>query len=62
MKDGYHINIALNGRHYCHVELGRMHPDDAPIRAAEIAARFPASEGFSVSLSVWQATGQSVQF
>lgn len=63
MQSHYEINVSLNGRHFfataprscvSEFEAKRVH--------TEIVARFPASEGFEVSCTYWQASGQRISF
>lgn len=69
MQSNYTLNIARNTgkqnmyggpryEHFCTVELG-PDGDAAKARAADIVARFPASE-FCCDLTYWQCHGTSV--
>jgi hypothetical protein len=56
----YTMNIARNGRHVCRVILpGSTTGETLPV-AREVRARFPASEGFDVTLTVTRTVGQDV--
>lgn len=61
MKDGYNLNVALNGRHYCNIELGNVHPDDVKEKARFLASLFPADRGFKCDLTKWECRGHGIQ-
>ena len=63
MQNHYEINVSLNGRHFF-ATAPRSCVDEmqAQIVAFELQKRFPASEGFEVSCTYWQASGSKINF
>jgi hypothetical protein len=58
MQSYYQINVAQNGRHLFATGPNSCW-DEASARKAfnEIVRRFPASEGFEVSVTLWEGRG-----
>lgn len=60
MESKHSINVALNGRHFFRVESTQWTEAQAVTMVQEFQTRFPSKEGFSVSLTYWQATGHTI--
>ena len=61
MQDHYRINVSLNGRHFFATAPNSVTSlDQAELVAREIRARFPATEGFLVTVTHWQSRGTEV--
>ena len=61
MQSHYEINVSLDGRHLFATAPRSCTTEAEMNRAyAEIVARFPASEGFKVSVTHWQCRGRGV--
>ena len=52
------INVARNGQHYFAAEVRDV--SDAEKVATEIATRFPATEGYTVTATRWESSGRDV--
>ena len=61
----YEINVALYGQHFFATNarsLRGVYKERAIEMARTMAAKFPESEGFSVTLSVSRSSSQPVDF
>jgi hypothetical protein len=54
----YVVNIALHDRHFAKVTVGPNF--GSQMVARELRARFPATEGYSVTLTLWKTEGRPV--
>ncbi len=61
----YEINVGLHGRHFFATNarsLRGIYKEQAIEMARTMAAKFPESEGFCVTMSVSTSSSQSVDF
>lgn len=57
----YEINVSLNGRHlFATAERSLTNERDARALYADFATRFPADQGFKISLTEWNKTGRDL--
>ena len=61
MQFHYEINVSLNGQHFFATAERSLTTRDKMQRVyAALNDRFPASEGFKISVTEWNAYGKSV--
>lgn len=62
MESHFEINVALNGSHlFATAPRSCVSERKARTVYAEIRARFPESEGYSVSVTYWEGYSQSFE-
>lgn len=62
MPSYYEINVSLNGRHYFATAPRSLTLySEAMCAAADFQKRFPAAEGFKVTMTHWECRGQSIE-
>lgn len=53
----YELNISRNGGHFARIELGQLLKADAFGKFEEFKARFPANDGFKVTMRYVECIG-----
>lgn len=61
MNNYYEVNVALNGKHFfATAPRSATERSQAERLVKELKARFPESEGYSVTCTHWQGCGKAV--
>lgn len=58
----YSVNVAQHNRHFCRIQLDLTHPDDVKARFNAICERFPASDGFHLTLRRQPTTAEIIAY
>lgn len=61
MSSFWRINVSQNGQFYFRVDNEFINRDAVKTMVREFRQRFPASEGFSVTLMNWDCSGIDVE-
>lgn len=63
MQSHYEINVAANGQHlFATAQRSATNIKDAEALYKVLSAKFPASEGYTVTATYWKAEGHTVKF
>lgn len=61
MPSFYRFNIAQHGRHHSKIDNEWIRLDGAKEMLEDYRKRFPADEGFEVTLTYWECLGNTIE-